>query len=86
MQKQYSNVWLDISWDAADYLWENLMRLNNLDLDRVILGTDLNNKLFGDNHNIEDRKRGLEVFSNLKEYLHINNKIRIQSLFEKEPK
>lgn len=86
LQKQYSNVWLDISWDAADYLWENLMRLNNLDLDRVILGTDLNNKLFGDNHNIEDRKWGLKVFSNLKEYLHINNKIRIQSLFGKEPK
>lgn len=81
LQKQYSNVWLDISWDAADYLWENPMRLNNLDLNRVILGTDLNNKLFGDNHDTEDREWGLEAFLNLKEYLHINNSKNIRRLF-----
>lgn len=86
LQKQYSNVWLDISWDAAEYLLDNLMRLNNLDLNRVILGTDLNNKLFGDNHTKEDREWGLEAFANLKEYLRINNKSRLQSLFGKEPK
>lgn len=89
LQKQYSNVWLDISWDAAEYLLDNPMRLNNLDLNHVILGTDLNNKLFGDNHTKEDRKWGLDIFSSLKEYLHINNGKNIRRLFfnyEKEPK
>ena len=81
LQKQYSNVWLDISWDAADYLLDNPMRLNNLDLNRVILGTDLNNKLFGDNHTKEDREWGLDTFSSLKEYLHIDNRKNIRTLF-----
>ena len=89
LQKQYNNVWLDISWSASNYLLDNPMRLNNLDLSRVILGTDLNNKLFGVNHNKKEREHGLEIFLKLKEYLHIDNSNNIRRLFfnlEKEPK
>lgn len=49
LMKKYPNLWLDISYVAADYFVENTFRLYNMDLDRVIIGTDLNPVLYKNN-------------------------------------
>lgn len=84
LQKLYNNLWLDISWDAVDYFSNNLMLLNNLILDRIILGTDLNNMIFNQNgvHKNRDWEWGLNKFNEIKKYLCFNNKYNIQTLFE----
>lgn len=83
LQNTYSNLWLDISWDAAEYFSNNLMLLNTLILDRIILGTDINNCIFGKNgiHKDRDWLWGLNKFNEIKTYLHISNKSKIQKLF-----
>ena len=83
LQNIYSNLWLDISWDAAEYFSKNLMLLNTLVLDRVILGTDINNCIFNDDRMHKDRDWlwGLNKFNEIKKYLQINNKLKIQKLF-----
>lgn len=83
LQRTCSNLWLDLSWDAGEYFENNPMLLNNIILDRIILGTDLNNKIFNKIHTHEDRdwKWGLNKFNKLKKYLNIDNKSKIQNLF-----
>lgn len=81
LQKQYNNVWLDISWCSFQYLIENMMRLNNLDTSRIILGSDFNNKLFSKNHDKNKRKDIVNKFLKIKEYLRLNNSKNIRSLF-----
>ena len=46
----YSNLWLDISYKSLDYFTLNPLKLYNLPMDRMIIGSDLNNKIFGPNH------------------------------------
>lgn len=65
LMNMYSNVWIDISYTALNFFINNPMRLYNLRLDRVFIGTDVNMKLFGPNHNFE------------KEYNEICNKLII---------
>lgn len=73
LQKMYSNLWLDISWDAAEYFGNNIMLLNNLMLDRIILGTDINPRII----KLVDIDRSVSwcthMFMKLKKYLIINN-------------
>ena len=40
---------MDISYVATDYFVEHTFRLYNMDLDRVIIGTDLNLVLYKNN-------------------------------------
>lgn len=83
LQSTYSNLWLDISWDAAEYFSNNPMLLNTLILDRVILGTDINNRIFNDDgvHKDRDWLWGLNKFNEIKKYLQTSNKLKIQKLF-----
>ena len=53
LMKQYQNLWIDISYDAMKYLGNYIMLLDGLDRDRVILGSDINIKLFGKSHDPE---------------------------------
>ena len=46
----YSNLILDISYKALDYFEKCPLKLYNLVLDRMTVGSDLNNKIFGPNH------------------------------------
>lgn len=84
MQRIYSNLWLDISWDAADFFSNNFMLLNNLILDRVILGTDLNNAIFKKDrlHTDRDWKWGYDKFRELQKYMSTSNKQKIKKLFK----
>lgn len=51
LMKKYSNLWVDISYYMAIiYFHTNPFKLYNLCLDRVILGSDFNIKMFGPNH------------------------------------
>lgn len=83
LQKLYDNLWLDISWDAADYFSNNLMLLNNISRDRIILGTDLNNKSFKAKgiHEIRNENWGMEKMATIKNYLLLNNISNVKKLF-----
>lgn len=45
LMRCYDNLWVDISYEALDYFSKNILKLFNLQLNRVIVGTDINNKL-----------------------------------------
>lgn len=53
MMMSYNNLWIDISYTAMDFFASHIMLLNCLHWDRVVLGSDINNKLYGKNHNTE---------------------------------
>lgn len=50
LMKNYDNLWTDITYTACDFFLEQPMRLYNLPLDRILLGSDINIKLFSKNH------------------------------------
>lgn len=54
LSELYDNLWFDISYTALDYFASNPMRILNLPNDRIILGSDLNNKIYGINHNFKE--------------------------------
>lgn len=70
LQHLYSNLILDISYSALDYFYNEPLKLYNLILDRIILGSDLNNKIFGPNHSekeiiiIGDKLKKLRTYVN----------------------
>lgn len=55
LQKEHSNLWVDVSYDALEYFKNNPMKLSNLCLNRCILGSDLNPQIFH-SENIKDPK------------------------------
>ena len=50
----YSNLWLDVSYTALVYFTSNPLKLHNLPMNRMVVGSDLNNKIFGPNHTDEE--------------------------------
>ena len=40
--KDFDNLWVDVTWKAFDYFYSNPLKINQLDLSRVILGSDQN--------------------------------------------
>ena len=63
LQHEYSNLWVDVSYKALDHYSENPMKLYNLMTDRIIIGSDLNTKIFGPNH---EESEVLEIFKKLR--------------------
>lgn len=56
LQKDHSNLWVDISYEALNYFKNFPTKLSNLSLDRCIIGSDLNPQIFH-SENIEDPKK-----------------------------
>lgn len=85
LQKIYSNLWLDISWIASDYFVKRyFMGLDSIDRDRIILGTDINNKILSKTNEQQDKySTQFELFKELKCYLKINNSDKICKLFKR---
>lgn len=54
LMKDHSNLWVDLTFDAAQFFSNNIMLLDGLDKSRIIIGTDMNNKMYGKNHNTEE--------------------------------
>ena len=48
LQREYSNLWIDISFSAARFFIKNPLLLLNLCLGRCFLGSDLNPNIFSD--------------------------------------
>ena len=42
LMKEFDNLWVDITWKSFDYFRSNPLKINQLDLSRVILGSDQN--------------------------------------------
>ena len=79
LAQTYDNLWLDISYVALDYFAKEPMKLCNLPMNKLIVGSDLNNKIFGPNHvpeDIEHISRNLDVVRS-----HINSDKNICNLF-----
>lgn len=82
LQKIYSNLWLDISYNAMKYISHNPMVIDEMDHSRVILGTDYNNKIFGVNHTAAEIDGVLNDFEKVEKYFgRAKNKRNIQKLF-----
>lgn len=80
LMKKYSNIWIDISYDALDYFTLTPFKLYNLDLNRIILGTDINLKLFSPKHNSVEECN--EIYSKIKELMkYINSNKNTKTLF-----
>lgn len=87
LQKKFTNLWVDVSYIAMQHFHNNIMQLFQYDLDRVILGSDLNNKIFSKNHTEDERSNILSMFRDVLLKSHINNKLNINKLFKiKDPK
>lgn len=81
LMKKYYNFWVDISYDAADYFVLNPMKLYNLDMGRIILGSDCTLKTFGQGH--EDPKLECDENCNKVTTLskYINSDFNIKKIF-----
>ena len=42
LMNDYSNLWVDATWEALDYFSDNSLKLTNMDRSRIILGSDMN--------------------------------------------
>ena len=82
LQREYGNVWLDMSYTAIDYFSNNLLKLSNFDYNRIIFGTDYNNKLFTNNHAENERESIIEKISDVINYTQIINQNNIKDLFK----
>ena len=63
LQHIYSNLWVDVSYKAADHYYESPMKLFNLSTDRILIGSDLNCKIFGPSHTDDER---LEIYKKVR--------------------
>lgn len=77
LMKQYPNLWVDLTYTAARFFVENVFLIYNLDLDRVIIGTDLNPVIFNKNENLINKYKG--YYNILSRYC--NNTENISKLF-----
>lgn len=76
LMNQYGNLWTDLTYVAADYFAESPFKIYNLNMDRVILGTDLNPVIYKNETRV---KQEIEKYNILCEY--VNNKENINKLF-----
>lgn len=74
--KTYPNLWLDISYDAMDYFVNNIFEIFNLDLNRIILGTDLNPVSYKNKNYASHVKGNFNVLNT-----YINNEKNLNKLF-----
>lgn len=84
MMLSHSNLWVDISYTAMDFFTSHIMLLNCLHWDRVVLGSDINNKIYGPNHNTEAELNSIYgKMSILRTYMKgsFSNEKNIRNLF-----
>jgi hypothetical protein len=82
LQNQYDNLWIDISYSALDHLYDNIDKVIQYDPTRIIVGTDLNNKLWGPNHNTPAEVRSIITkYKNLIYIAKIDNILNMDKLF-----
>lgn len=83
LQRKYSNLWLDISYTALEHFNNNLIQLSIYDKDRLIFGSDVNNKLFGENHDTENEILNIVKMSHdIQTKFLIDNQRNILKLFK----
>lgn len=87
MMKLYRNLWVDISYTAVNFFKDRLMLLNQLDWNRVILGSDMNNKIFVNHKDEAERTIYINGIYNSIDILHnymkgsFSNEENIKKLF-----
>jgi hypothetical protein len=80
LASKYDNLWLDVSYTALDYFSEKPMNLFNFPNDRIIMGSDLNNKIYGENHDFEKEYNEICRKMNII-YKFVNTDKNISNLF-----
>lgn len=82
LQNQHNNLWIDISYSALDHLYDNIDKIFQYDPTRIIVGTDLNNKLWGANHDtLTEVTSIMTKYKNLIYTAKIDNALNIDKLF-----
>lgn len=87
LMQQYKNLWVDISYKAVVFFQSHIMLLNQLDWSRVILGSDINNKIFVNHKDEGERTTYINGIYNSVDILHnymkgsFSNKENIKKLF-----
>lgn len=76
LMKQYSNLWVDLTFTSAKFFTGKPFLIYNLDLDRIIIGTDLNPVIFKKENKINIYKGYYNILSN-----YCNNVKNISNLF-----
>lgn len=80
LSSKYDNLWLDVSYTALDYFSEKPMNIFNFPNNRIIMGSDLNNKIYGENHNFEEEYNEICRKMNII-YKFVNTDKNISNLF-----
>lgn len=87
LMQQYKNLWVDISYEATIFFQGHIMLLNHLDWSRVILGSDINNKIFVNHKDEGERTTYINGIYNSVDILHnymkgsFSNQENIKKLF-----
>jgi len=55
LHKKYKNLWLDLSWSSCEYFKSNKDELNDFDLTRIIIGSDLNPDIYSEFYDIHEK-------------------------------
>lgn len=81
--KKYNNLWVDISYRGLEFFKNNPLQLLQLPLNRLIFGTDINNKYTKGiekyNYNPDEIFNDMDYLINM---FNINNTKNIKSLFK----
>ena len=82
LQHSYSNLWLDISFSGARYLYKNPLLMSNLIKERCFFGTDINVNVFKESNKdyVNDPQKYCEdqfkYINDLKEYIASDKNIK----------
>lgn len=78
MSKIYDNLWLDISYTALDFFYDNVLLLNNLPPDKVFTGTDINCKSLGPSHDFKnDYNNIIDKICTVNKYINSDKNIKL---------
>ena len=81
LANQFENLWLDISYVALDYFYENQLKINTLPKHKIIFGTDVNNKLLGPGHDFPQEYDD-KIFKMIKMMKYANSNNNLKRLFK----
>jgi hypothetical protein len=84
LSRMYGNLWLDISYVAINFFYEKPWLLLQLPSDRIFIGSDLNNKSYGPNHNFDkDYKNMTDKLLLIDKYISRNSStLNLKKLFK----
>lgn len=89
LMRTHQNLWVDLTYTASNFFSNNVMLLDTLDKNRIILGSDVNIKIFGKKHDTEEelnliksQQETIENYLGCNKSKSNNNIYRLFSMFQ----